>query len=351
MNKIMKILLWICLFLGLGATGFGQKTFEVQDFSKDFYGKVYIETPSEVFSKGWIGIFEKKTNRQLIKVVLEEISNNDTDEDGKQKANVKELPYGEQSHIIYDDFNFDGVKDFAIMDGQNSCYGGPSFQIYLAGKGKNQFVLNPDFTRLAQDYCGMFDIDSEKKIISTVVKSGCCWHEFSEFIVIGNKPRAIKIVEEELGGLPFVNVTTQTWNGNKMIKKTSRTANFESGDATVLMSFKTTNNSKVVLFIYGEELNYAFVDKTGNVEFTYPHDAGSEQENAPFTLDAKEKQLTLSFTNKGVTYKIDETENEKIAVVINAKGKVTTIAGNPATLEGSLRKLASENLSNVVLKK
>lgn len=348
----MKILLFICLFLGLGATVFGQKTYEVQDFSKDFYGKVYIEDTSEVYSKGWIGVFEKKTDRQLIKVVLEEISNNETDEDGKQKANVQELPYGEQSHIIYEDFNFDGVKDFAIMDGKNSCYGGASFQIYLAGKGKSQFVLNPDFTRLAQEYCGMFDVNTEKKTISTMTKSGCCWHEFSEFIVVGNKPRAIKIVEEELGGLPFVKTTTQTWNGNKMVKTTSRTANFkESGDVTVLMSFKTTNNSEVVLFIYGEELQYAFVDKTGNVDFTYPHDAGTEQENLPFMLDAKEKQLTLSFTNKGVTYKIDETENEKIAVLINAKGKVTTIAGNQATLNGSLRKLAGEKLSNVVLKK
>lgn len=345
----MKILLWICLFLGLGATVFGQKTFEVQDFSKDFYGKVHIEEPSEVFSKGWVGIFEKKTNRQLIKIVVEQLT---TPEEETAKANVKELPYGEQSQIIYDDFNFDGVKDFAIMDGQNSCYGGPSFQIYLAGKGKSQFVLNPDFTRLAQEYCGMFDVDREKKTISTMVKSGCCWHEFSEFIVVGNKPRAVRIVEEEVGGLPFVKTTTQTWNGNKMVKTTSRTANFEeSGDVTVLMSFKTTNNSEVVLFIYGEELHYAFVNKTGNVDFTYPHDAGSEQENPPFTLEAKEKQLTLSFTNKGVTYKIDETENEKIAVVINFKGKVTTMAGDKATLKGSLRKLASEKLSNVVLKK
>jgi hypothetical protein len=345
----MKILLWICLFLGLGATVFGQKTFEVQDFSDNFYGKVHIEEPSEVFSKGWVGIFEKKTDRQLIKLDVEQL----TTPDGEQaKANVKELPYGEQSQIIYDDFNFDGVKDFAIMDGQNSCYGGPSFQIYLAGKGKNKFVLNPDFTRLAQDYCGMFDVDAEKKTISTMVKSGCCWHEFSEFIVIGNKPRAIKIVEEELGGLPFVKTTTQTWKGNKMVKTTSRTADFkDSGDVAVLMSFKTANNSEVVLFIYGEELQYAFVDKTGNVEFTYPHDAGSEQEISPFTLDAKGKQLTLSFTNKGVTYKIDEIENEKIAVLINAKGKLTAMAGNPATRKGSLRQLTVEKLSNVVLKK
>ena len=79
-----------------------------------------------------MAIYQKKTNRQLIKINSDELVG-DT-EDGKIKANVHELPYGEQSAIIYEDFNFDDIKDFAIMDGQNSCYHGPSFQIYLGEK-------------------------------------------------------------------------------------------------------------------------------------------------------------------------------------------------------------------------
>lgn len=50
---------------------------------------------------------------------------------------------------MYEDFNFDGNKDFAIMDGQNSCYHGPSYRIYLAAdKG---FSFNEAFTRLARN--------------------------------------------------------------------------------------------------------------------------------------------------------------------------------------------------------
>src|SRR5215204_1300965 len=211
---------FVCLFLILAAAAIvcGQKTFEVQDFSKDYYGKVYIEKPSEVFSGGWVAIYEKKTNRQLIKLVSDALAGET--EDGKIKANVRELPYGEQSVIIYDDFNFDGIKDFALMDGQNSCYGGPSFQIYLAGKVKGAFTLNKSFTRLAQDYCGMFQTDAKEKKIQTMSKSGCCWHQFSEFIVAGNAPKAVKIVEEEMG-FPFNSVSTEIWDGKKMVKTVS----------------------------------------------------------------------------------------------------------------------------------
>jgi hypothetical protein len=70
------------LFLILTAAAvpaFAQKTFEVQDFSKDYFGKVYLETPSEVFSKGWVAIYDKKTKRQLIKVNSEELTSEETE--------------------------------------------------------------------------------------------------------------------------------------------------------------------------------------------------------------------------------------------------------------------------------
>lgn len=340
----MKI--FVCLFLILAAVGivFGQKTFEVQDFSKDYYGKVYLEEPSEVFSKGWVAIYEKKTNKQLIKVNSEELISERVD--GKVKANVKELPYGEQSLIIYDDFNFDGIKDFAVMDGQNSCYHGPSFQIYLGGKIKSRFVLSKSFTRLAQEYCGMFDIDQATKKISTMTKSGCCWHQFSEFIVVNNMPKAVKIVEDDAMNFPFSNLSTETWNGKKMVKTSLRTVDFENEDLKVLLSFKTQTNNRVVLFSDGDMLHYALINQKENVEFAYPKD--SEQENPTFALDSKETPTALSFTNKGVTYKIYE--NEKIGVEVTVNGKLSDISGDKTSQKGNLRMLVEPNLSNVTYK-
>jgi hypothetical protein len=338
------------LLILIAAAAYGQKTFEVQDFSPDFYGKVFLAKPSEIFTPGWVAIYEKKTNRQLIKISSEALAAEET-EDGKIKANVKELPYGEQSVIIYEDFNFDGVKDFALMDGQNSCYGGPSFQIYLAaGRAKNKFVLSRAFTRLAQDYCGMFQIDREKKLISTMTKSGCCWHEFSEFIVAGNAPKAVKVVEEDAAQFPLINVTRKTWNGTKMVETKSRTIDFaEDSELKVLLSFKTRSGDRIVLFKRDDLLSYLFINRAGNVEFAYPVD--SAEETPVFTLDKRTDASTLSFSNKEVVYRIYETQNEGVGVQIDARGKKTDVSGDPASLQGSLSRLADENLSNVILKK
>lgn len=339
---------FVCLFLILTAAGiaFGQKTFEVQDFSPDYYGKVYLEKPSEVFSKGWVAIYEKKTNRQLIKIESEELIS-DT-EDGKIKANVKELPYGEQSLIIYDDFNFDGIKDFAVMDGQNSCYHGPSFQIYLGGKIKSRFVLNKSFTRLAQEYCGMFEIDQKTKKISTMTKSGCCWHQFSEFIVVNNTPKAVKIVEDDAMNFPFSSLSTEIWNGKRMVKTSDRKVDFENEELKVLFSFLTRTNNQIVLFSYADELHYAFINRKENVEFAFPKD--SNEENPTFAIDSKENPTALSFANKGVNYKVYETTDGKIGVEVKANGKLSDISGDLTSQKGGLRKLVEANLTNITFK-
>ncbi|HVE56379.1 MAG TPA: hypothetical protein VNB22_06080 [Pyrinomonadaceae bacterium] len=339
---------FVCLLLILTAVGitFGQKTFEVQDFSKDYYGKVFLKNPSEVFSQGWVAVYEKKTNRQLIKITSEQLTGDF--EDGKIKANVKELPYGEQSVIIYDDFNFDGVKDFALMDGQNSCYGGPSFQIYLAGKSKARFVFSQSFTRLAQDYCGMFDIDKSAKKISTMTKSGCCWHQFSEFIVVNNTPKAVKIVEDDAMNFPFSTISTEIWNGKRMVKTSDRKIDFENDELKVLFSFLTKTNNQVILFSYGDQLYYAYINQKENVEFAFPVD--SKQENPMFTIDSKANPTALSFINKSVNYKVYETADGKIGVQVNAAGKLSDISGDKTSQKGSLQKLAEANLTNITLK-
>lgn len=344
----MKNLVCLSMILAMTSIVGAQKTFEVQDFSEDYYGKVFLENPTEVFSKGWVAIYQKKTNKQLIKVDAEELIG-DTEE-GKIKTNVKELPYGEQSVIIYEDFNFDSIKDFAIMDGQNSCYHGPSFQVYLGGKVKGKFTLNQEFTRLSQEYCGMFQVDAKEKKLSTMTKSGCCWHQYSEFIVVNNKPKAVKIVEEDAMGFPFITTSTEIWDGKKMIETSVRSIDFAESESKILLSFKTkSGENEIVLFSTEDQLNYIFVNKNGNIDFAYPKD--SEIEEPTFTLDSKQNPTTLTFTNNGVTYKIYETEGEKIGVQVNAKGKISEFSGDLSSKKGSLNSLSGENLTNITFNK
>ncbi len=90
----MKQILFI-IFLLISKLVFSQKTFIVDNFSNSYYGKIFIADAKEVFSKGWVAIYDKKTKKELIKVKADELTYELHDR--KVLANIKELPYGEQS--------------------------------------------------------------------------------------------------------------------------------------------------------------------------------------------------------------------------------------------------------------
>jgi hypothetical protein len=336
-------LLTTTLLLFLFNFAFAQTTFKVDDFSKAHYGKIFIADTSHVFSEGWVAIYDTKTKKQIIKIESEELALGL--HRGKIKANIKELPYGEQSLIMYEDYNFDGLKDFAISDGQNSCYHGPSFNIYLATK--TGFKFSPDFTALAQEYCGMFQVNYKTKKISVMTKSGCCWHQYSEFIVENNKPKVIKIVEEDQTQYPYNNYSEDNWDGNKMVLKTKRMISLdeENGIRTVL-SFKVDKNQKqVVLFNQNDrELNYVLIDKNDEVEFSYP--LNIEYQNPNFNFDKKNN--TLTFKNEDVVYIIYDNP-DSIGITITTGGKTYNWTGNIASKKGKLTDITTTPLENVVV--
>lgn len=51
-----------------------QQTYVVDDFSPSYFGKIYIQDTAEVFSPGWISIYDKKTKKEVIKVESEELA-------------------------------------------------------------------------------------------------------------------------------------------------------------------------------------------------------------------------------------------------------------------------------------
>ena len=129
----MKRILILCfIVLGWLHSVFGQVTFNIDGFSEQYYGKVYFSDTTQTASAGWVEVYDRSTKKKLIHVDADELSFDL--HDGEIKANIAEIPYGEYSVLLYEDYNFDGIKDFAIMDGFNSCYGGPSFQIFLASR-------------------------------------------------------------------------------------------------------------------------------------------------------------------------------------------------------------------------
>lgn len=331
----MKLLNWLVLIFVLLTPNlsFPQETYTVDNFSNDFLGKIYLEEPGEALSKGWVAIVDKKTGKELIKVESDELLV--TLHDGKALANIKELPYGEQSPIMYEDFNFDGVKDFAIVDGHRSCYGGPSFRIYLADGDK--FTFSEEFTRLAHEYCGMFAVNAAEKKLSTMTKNGCCRHEYSEFTVENNKPKAVSVVVEDETALPFHIKSKETWNGDKMVKTTERTLDLEDIEPVVIFSFQIEKSGKrAILFSpYGTTLVYALLKENGVIEFSYPEDP--KDPNSKFKFHSSQDKRSLTFGNGKATYTIYEnTGNKTLGIKINVDGKTYDWKGAAETRNGDL---------------
>lgn len=338
-KKIFLLLPLICC----GLSALSQVSFKVDGFSDKYYGKVYISDTSEVTSPGSVTIYDKKSNKELFGVDADALLCDL--HDGKLVANISERPYGEFSTILYEDYNFDGKKDFALMNGQNSCYNGPSFSIYLAtDKG---FCYSPEFSSLAEDYCGMFGVDAEHRTLHTMVKDGCCWHEFTTFIVENNLPKAVEICEYDQRDRPFEKYTEQKWDGKEMKKTTELTIDLEEEGLRKVLSFHVDKGNKdIILFSLNDGTLYYTVLKADNtVEFYYPLE--TEYQAPDFTYHPNE--MALSFKNKDAAYKIYD-DRQRIDIEITTGGKKYIWHGNIKSRKGSLEKLLKPRLDNVAIK-
>lgn len=326
-----------CLLAGLQQVC-AQITYKIDQFSDQYYAKVFIKDTTEVFSPGWVAVYDLQ-DRELLKVESEELALEL--HDGKVLANIRELPYGEQSVLQYLDVNFDGIKDLAIEDGQNSCYHGPSFQVYLGYNGG--FTHSPSLTRLAQEYCGLFEVNAAEKKIYTMTKSGCCWHQLSAFEVVNNTPEEREVVEEDFssGRYPFGTLTRKHWDGKKMVTTVTDIVSID--EVNIRFAFTVEKNDKLLtLFLQDNMLYYALQDKEERVELSFPESAGT----ADFVYNAKEN--TLQFSNKSATYIIYDSGSH-YGIRILTGGKTYDWTGRADSRKGGLKRIAAELPGNVEL--
>jgi hypothetical protein len=188
----MKILLpFFVIMLAVGT--YGQTTFDLKDASKYFDIKVKVATCDGGFCHGKATFsFFKKGGTTPYQVMNLPDTSIQLMDDGKPSVNVS-LLYDQQSVVNVGDFNFDGMEDVALCNGDNGSYGGPSYSVYLSSRSAGKFVYNRPFSELA-GHLGMFTVDKEKKQLETFDKSGCCWHITERYSVVNNRP--VKVFEE-----------------------------------------------------------------------------------------------------------------------------------------------------------
>lgn len=189
-------------FILLGIAVSAQNHFELKDASKNFDVKINIEhcEKDQCEGKATIELFDKKTSKSFQTLTSDNL-NFYLNKDQKPTANIIQL-YNEQSPLIFDDFNFDGTEDIAVRNGNESSYGGPSYDVYVFNITKKQFILSEELTALAYENLGMFNTDSERKRLITYSKSGCCWHLTTEYSVLPQRGlfKVYELEEDATGG-------------------------------------------------------------------------------------------------------------------------------------------------------
>ena len=152
MKKTLILILSFCV------NAFAQQKFDIKDASKNYNAQIEVASCEEGFCKGKlkVSLFKKAQSKpfQIITLNGTEFLIEET-----QMSNTK-MMYDYQSVVFLEDYNFDGVEDLAVRDGNHGGYGAPSYQIYLFSKAAGKFVRNSARTNLVQEgYLGMVEVD------------------------------------------------------------------------------------------------------------------------------------------------------------------------------------------------
>jgi hypothetical protein len=172
-----------------------QRTFDVSDASKYFDIKIRASKcgADDCTGKATFSFYKKGESKPY-----QIVSMRDTYIDISEGAPAvnETLLYDKQSVLTVDDFNFDGMEDVAISDGENGSYHMPSFNVYLSSKAAGKFVYNASLSNLAH-HLGMFTVDKKAKMLETFDKDGCCYHITERYRVVNNRPVKVFIFEED----------------------------------------------------------------------------------------------------------------------------------------------------------
>lgn len=188
----MKKIIFLVLLLSI--SGFGQEVFDIKKASKKYDVRLEVKCEEDscagdatfkVFRKGEKKYFQTFKTYTEFNVI-------------EARMPYSKRMYDYQSVVFFEDYNFDGIEDLSIRDGNNSGYGGPSYQVYLYSPASKRFVHNQAFTDLNQNgYLGAMAVDKKKKVLRVFSKSGCCLHSTEEYKVVnGNRLKKVYEMEE-----------------------------------------------------------------------------------------------------------------------------------------------------------
>lgn len=289
---------------------------------------------------GTVRLLERTTGKLLLVTSSEGL---EIDETAVQVGPAgDELPYAGQGIVQYDDFDFDGRRDVAILAGHDSCYGGPSYRVFLReGAG---FRASEPFTRLARDFCGMFRVDPVRRRLHTFEKDGCCWHSSQEYGVVARVPRLVSEVELDTSGA-YAKTTRRSPGRPQRVEHALQADLVERVVLTFALAGK--NGQRLVLFAAGRELDCALVQgDESRVQLSYRLDSGGSLASVGPRFSLAAPGTELSYHAKGYRLVVHDGP-DRLGVTVVRGGKATFLAGVPDTREGRLTELLPSDFDNL----
>lgn len=134
-------------------------------------------------------------------------------------ADGSRLPYL-HSPLAIGDFNFDGLADVAVQNGNKGLYLSPGYDVYLQNTAK-RFLFSQDFSDLTLLGMGLFQTDDARKVLTTTARVGCCVHLQEEWAVLPDgKLHNIRRTTHDTTTPGQLEITEEIWENGRWQTRT-----------------------------------------------------------------------------------------------------------------------------------
>lgn len=206
----------------IGSLCFAQNHFELNDISEKYNVNIDIATCSknECFGKTTIILKDKNTSEIFPRISSDNFTFN-IEPDSLNSKNIKLAD--EIVPFIFEDFNFDGYQDVALINASSRNSTQFLYDIFIFEAAEKQFLLNNGMTALVKENFTMLTVDSERKRLIAHLKSGCCLQITKEYEVIsGRDPLMVYEFEEDTRDAENVVTKKTDFTDYKWFTKTTK---------------------------------------------------------------------------------------------------------------------------------
>jgi len=201
MNKYFFI---ISLLIFSAGNLFAGETFVFKDESKIYDVKVRVENceaeeETTICSAKAVFYVMKKNRSEVLQTIEMPETYLSISGNKRKKGDLTELYGDAHGGVYFTDYNFDGIEDLGISNGNYLPYGGISNDIFLYSKAKGKFVRSRELSKLETEKMSV-KINEKLKIIETQTKSGCCWHEEARYRFVKNRLQRFYVFTEDAMG-------------------------------------------------------------------------------------------------------------------------------------------------------